>query len=100
MTSMTEEEKRALPTILDVQEELAEKEYLWHKEWTRQPNFLAPHFAEDGEYMITAIKSHSMQYKLLPGSQSTFTLYRGQNRYFPNCVPSLYRKPKEYTAEE
>ena len=70
---MTDEEKRALPTILDVLEELAEKEYFWHKDWTRQPNFLAPYFAEDGEYMITAIKSHSMQYKLLPGSQSTFT---------------------------
>ena len=100
MTSMTKEEKQALPTILDVLEELAEKEYLWHKDWARQPNFLAPHFAEDGEYMITAIKFHSRQYKLLPGSQSTFTLYRGQNRYFPNCVPSLYRKPKEYTEKE
>lgn len=48
MTSMTEEEKRALPTILDVLEELAEKEYLWHKEWTRQPNFLAPHLQKMG----------------------------------------------------
>lgn len=100
MTNMTEEEKRALPTILDVLEELAEKEYQDYLDWTRQPNFFAPHFAEDGEYMITAIKSHSRQYKLLPGSQSTFTLYRGQNRYFPNCVPSLYRKPKAYMEDE
>jgi len=100
MIDMTDEEKRALPTILDVLEELAVPEYLWHKDWTTQPNFLAPYFAEDGEYMVTAVKSHSRQYKLLPGSQSTFTLYRGQNRYFPNCVPSIYRTPKEYTEDE
>lgn len=100
MTSMTKEEKRALPTIIDVLEELAEKEYLWHKDWARQPNFLAPHFAEDGEYMFVAPRTHSPLRKLLAGSLSTFTLYRGQNRYFPNCVPSLYRKPKEYTEEE
>ena len=52
MTDMTDEEKRALPTILDVLEELAEKDFFWHKDWTRQPNFLSPYLAENGEYMI------------------------------------------------
>jgi len=97
---MTSEEKQALPTIIDVLEELAQKEYLWHLEWTGQPNFLAPHFADDGEYMIVAQKSHSLHNKLMPGSLSSFTLYRGQNRDFSKCVPSLYRVPEGYSKEE
>ena len=101
MTEMTENEKLALPTILDVLEELAEKEYQDYLEWTRQPNFLAPFFAEDGEYMITAVAPHVPVYKLLPGSLSTFMLFRGQNGDFPTCVPSLFRKvPDGYTIDD
>lgn len=97
---MTNEERHALPTIIDVLEQLAQKEYKGHLEWTRQPNFLAPYFAEDGEYMIVAQKSHSLQYKLMPGSLSSFTLYRGQNKDFSKCIPSLYRVPKCYSKED
>lgn len=97
---MTTEEKQALPTIIEVLEELAQEEYRWHLEWTRQPNFLAPYFADDGEYMIVATKSHSLNNKLMPGSQSPFTLYRGQNRDFEKCVPSLFRIPEGFSKEE
>lgn len=97
---MTNEEKQSLPTIVDVLEELAANEYQWYLEWTRQPNFLAPHFADDGEYMIVAQKPHSIQYKLMPGSLSSFTLYRGQNKDFSKCVPSLYRIPDGFSKEE
>lgn len=95
---MPEDAKDKLPTILDVIDALSQGEVdnmmsnvgiMW--------DFLR---FEQGKYIEMSNYRQSLIKCLMPGSQSPFTLLRGQNRYYSNCVPSLFRIPQGYTTKE
>lgn len=83
--------KQDLPTIIDVVEYLAllENENLLTN--VNREGILARTF-DEGKYIVVSEKIGTNVPKLFPTSLSTFTFMRGQNNYYPQCNPILYRK--------
>lgn len=78
----------AMPTILDVLENIAKPDNREEIDYCR--SFFGPTMRDD---FFMAIEDHSNHKKsLLPCGQSgPFMLFRGQNEYYPICKPSLFR---------
>lgn len=95
---MPEEAKDKLPTILDVIDLLSQGEV---DNMVSKIGIIYDFLRFDnGKYIEMSNYHNSLIKCLMPGSQSPFTLLRGQNQYYSNCVPSLYRTPKGYSAKE
>ena len=82
--------KQDLPTILDVVEYLSSKE---NNEFMDNPNGIGvgADWFDEGKYMWVTDKPWTNIPKLMQTSMSTFTLMRGQNNYYAQCKPSLFR---------
>lgn len=88
----TESEIDALPTILDVVEMMSAGE-----NQLILPNVAqipSSDFYDEGRYNYVSEKNNRSIVHLMPTSQSPFTFYRGQSRYYDPCMPSLYRIDK------
>lgn len=91
----------ALPTILDVVEEISKLENrLILPSISTVPS---PQFFDEGRFNYVSERNNRMAAHLMPTSQSPYTFYRGQSQYFEPCLPSLYRggdKLKRATEED
>ena len=88
MMYRSKQEISAMPTILDVLENIAKPDNREEIDYCR--SFFGPTMRDD---FFMAIEDHSNhKISLLPCSQSgPFMLFRGQNEYYPICKPSLFR---------
>ena len=85
----TKEEIEALPTILDVVEQISSYEnQLVLPSIGQIPSSC---FHDEGRYTYISDKNNRNIFHLMPLSQSPFRFYRGQSIYYSPCIPSLYR---------
>jgi hypothetical protein len=85
----TQEEIDKLPTILDVVEDISRIEN----------NLILPMasvvpsspYYDEGRYNFVSDKNNQTIVRLMPMSQSPTTFFRGQNKYYSPCVPSIFR---------
>ena len=88
------------PTIVDVIEDILEYEEQ-HLKFTRFPlteNRTALYDIEEpGRFIVLCRDDNSQMAMLYPASRSAFTFYRGENNYYPTCIPSLLRTDDEET---
>lgn len=87
------------PTIMDLMEELSEKERKKidsHDPF--RPNILSPAIRK-GSYVITK-EADSEFAEIFPCGQNLFFLYRGQNKYYENCQPVLFRNCESSEYEQ
>ena len=90
---LTPKEIDALPTILDVVEQISAKE----NQLALQMASTVPtvQFYDEGRYsFVSDSKNHNIV-RLMPTSQTPFLFYRGQSRYHEYCFPTLYRGKKK-----
>jgi len=89
---LTKEEIKKLPTIIDVLETLSEKENerLFDD---FELNFQSPlsFFNDEYKFQMVAKSREDRRPMLKPCSLSSFIFYRGQNKFFEECYPTLYR---------
>lgn len=96
----TKEEIEALPTILDVVEQISSYEnQLVLPSVGQIPTSV---FYDEGKYSYVSDKNNRNIVRLMPLSQSPFRFYRGQSYYYEHCIPSLYRANQldEFSIEE
>lgn len=87
---MTAREISELPTIIDVMETLAERE---NKRRITNPKELHPwKMLEEGYYMPVSSSSSNNLVQFLPTGPCFGLYYRGQNQFYQECAPTLYRK--------
>lgn len=88
---LKQEEIDALPTILDVVERISkmENDALLRSGVTIFPGDA---FRDEGRYSFVSEKWDRNVVRLMPMSQTPYTFYRGQSRYYEQCLPSLFRK--------
>ncbi len=101
LAPQTEEEINALPTILDVVEQISSEEN--KLALSMVGSIPPPKFYDEGRYQWVSEQNNRMAVHLMPTSQTPFTFYRGQSRYHEPCIPSLYRgkeKGKEPAIED
>lgn len=85
----TKDEIDALPTILDVVEDISKIENGQILPMVSTvPS--SPYF-DEGRYNFVSEYDNRRIAHLMPTSQSPFTFFRGQSRYYAPCIPSLYR---------
>lgn len=85
----TKEEIDALPTILEVVEQISSYEnQLLLPSVGQIPTSV---FYDEGKYFYVSDKNNRNIVRLMPLSQSPFRFYRGQSYYYEHCIPSLYR---------
>lgn len=91
MKMLCKEEIDALPSILDVVEQLSKME---NKSLLKNNVTIFPgdRFLDEGCYAFVSETWNKDVVRLMPVSPTPFTYYRGQSRYYEPCVPSLYRK--------
>lgn len=87
------------PTIIDLMEELSEKEreYIDTDEPFKR-NILSP-IIRKGTYLI-AKEADSEFVELLPGGQNLLSIYRGQSKYYEDCQPTLFRNCENSECEQ
>lgn len=86
----TSKEIDALPTILDIVENLSKLENeLILPEVSTVPS---SQFYDEGRYNYVSDNNNRNIARLMPTSQSPFKFFRGQSRYHSPCVPSLFRE--------
>jgi hypothetical protein len=95
---LSDEQKKELPTILDVVEYLASLENdnmrrNLQKEGMRD-------LYREGKYAILSDQAWTNIPKLYPCSQTTFTLMRGESSYHSDSHPSLFRPQKKMSKED
>lgn len=85
----TKEEIEALPTILDVVEQISsyENQLVLPSIGQIPPS----DFYDEGRYTYISNKNNRNIVHLMSLSQSPFRFYRGQSCYYSPCIPSLYR---------
>lgn len=96
----TKEEIEALPTILDVVEQISSYENQLVLPTIGQ---IPPSdFYDEGRYTYISDKNNRNIVHLMPLSQSPFRFYRGQSCYYSPCIPSLYRENNldEFSQED
>jgi hypothetical protein len=88
---LSQAEIDALPTILDVVERLSkmENDALLRNGVTIFPG---DGFQDEERYSFVSETWNRNVVRLMPVSQTPFTYYRGQSRFYEPCVPSLFRK--------
>lgn len=91
--NLSDEQKRQLPTIVDVLENLSAIENANLRKNLRDGGGMQDMFRE-GKFMEVSDQAWTNIPKLYPCSQSTFTLMRGESDYHAKCYPSLYRPQK------
>lgn len=89
MLSQTEID--ALPTILDVVEQISkmENDMLLRNGVTILPGDA---YQDEGRYTFVSETWNRNVVRLMPVSSTPYTYYRGQSRFYEQCVPSLFRK--------
>ena len=85
-----------LPTILDVMEELA-KEEVNESLGRIGINFLK---TEPNTYTMITKETGKNIPILFPNSANPFLFFRGQNQFYENCVPTIYRVPNGMTDDD
>ena len=93
MSKLSDEEINALPTILDLVERISAHENLQIAPLSDQVPI--PPIYDEGRYNFVSDQRDKKVVRLMPTSQSPFTFYRGQSRYYNFCTPSLYRDNDE-----
>ena len=93
MKKLSDEEIDALPTILDLVERISAHENRLVAPLSSQVPI--PPFYDEGRYNFVSDDRDRSVVRLMPTSQSPFTFYRGQSRYYDVCLPSLYRDNDE-----
>lgn len=90
----------SMPTILDVVEMISAEENKLILPMVSQ--IPSSNYYDEGRYSYVSDKHNRNIVHLMPMSQSPFTFYRGQSRYYDPCMPSLYRKNNkgEWPTEE
>lgn len=87
---LTAGEISELPTIIDVMETLAERENIRK---ITNPKELHPwKMLEEGYYMPVLSGSDNNLVQFLPTGPCFGLYYRGQNQFYQECAPTLYRK--------
>lgn len=88
---LSQAEIDALPTILDVVEQISkmENDMLLRNGVTIFPGDT---FQDEGRYAFVSEAWNRNVVRLMPVSPTPFTYYRGQSRFYEPCVPSLFRK--------
>ena len=86
----TEAQIDAMPTILDVVEQISAEENKQALHFVSQ--IPSPEHLNEGRFMPVSERRNRDVVHLMPTSQSPFRYYRGQSQYHEPCVPSLYRK--------
>lgn len=81
------EEIEALPTILDVVEEISAMENKLVLPFVSQ--IPSPEHLDEGRYSFVSERTNRSIVRLMPMSQSPFRYYRGQSRYHDPCQPTL-----------
>lgn len=81
----------ALPTILDVVEQISkmENDALLNNGVTIVPSDA---FRDEGRFTYVSEKWNRNVVRLMPMSATPYTFYRGQSRFYEQCVPSLFRR--------
>ena len=82
----------ALPTILDVVEMISAKENEQILPMVTQ--IPSSDYYDEGRFNFVSEEKDRNAVHLMPTSQSPFTYYRGQSRYYEPCLPSLFRRDK------
>lgn len=90
MSKLSKEEIEALPTILDCVERISAHENRLVAPLSNQVPI--PPFYDEGRYHFISDQRDRSVVRLMPTSQSPFTFYRGQSRFYDRCLPSLYRE--------
>lgn len=79
----------SLPTILDVVDQISSLEnQLVLPHISQVPS---PDIYDEGRFAYVSESGDRSIQHLMPTSQSPFIFYRGQSRYYPVCIPTLYR---------
>lgn len=88
---LSQREIDALPTILDVVERLSKMEndsLLKHN----AALFPGDAFQDEGRYAFVSETWNRNVVRLMPVSATPYTYYRGQSRFYEQCVPSIFRR--------
>lgn len=85
----TQGEIDALPTILDVVEQISAYENKLVLPYINQ--IPSPAHFDEGRYSYVSERNNRQAVHLMPMSQSPFKYYRGQSRYYEPCIPTLFR---------
>lgn len=89
----TTEEIDALPTILDVVEQISAIENdLVRPFITQVPS---PNHLDEGRYNFVSESRNRNAVHLMPMSQSPFRYYRGQSTYYEPCLATIFRGKKK-----
>ena len=88
---LSQAEIDALPTILDVVEQISkmENDMLLRNGVTIFPGDA---FQDEGRYAFVSETWNRNVVRLMPVSPTPYTYYRGQSRFYDQCQPSLFRK--------
>lgn len=79
----------ALPTILDVVEQISEMENtIALKDIYSIP---PEQYHDEGRFNLVSDSTNRSIVRLMPTSQTPFVFFRGQSTYYPHCFPTLYR---------
>lgn len=97
---MLDKDIKELPTILDVVEQISAHENSLVAPMCGMVPI--PPFYDEGRFNLVSDMGNRSIHYLMPTSQSPFTFYRGQNKYYDICTPTLYRprKNKALPSEE
>ena len=85
----TQVEIDALPSILDVVEQISAYENRLALPSVDQ--IPPPEHLDEGRYSYVSERRNRSAVHLMPMSQSPYKYYRGQSHYYPQCVPALFR---------
>lgn len=90
-TMLSQAEIDALPTILDVVEQISkmENDMLLRNGVTIFPGDA---FQDEGRYAFVSETWNRNVARLMPVSPTPYTYYRGQSRFYDQCQPSLFRR--------
>lgn len=86
---LSKEEIDALPTILDVVEQISAYENQLILPFVSQ--IPSTNYYDEGRYSYVSDRNNRNVVRLMPVSQSPFRFYRGQSIYYTPCIPTLYR---------
>lgn len=92
---MLESDIKSLPTILDVVEQISA-----HENSIVAPlcgMVPIPSTYDEGRFNLVSDAGNRNIHYLMPTSQSPFTFYRGQSKYYDTCTPTLFRPRKDGT---
>ena len=95
--ALTDEQKKDLPTIIEVLEYLSSIENANMRDNLR--GGMRDLFVQ-GKYAVMSDQAWTNIPKLYPCSQTTFTLMRGESSYHADSHPSLYRPQTTMTEED